>query len=328
MPRTTSFDETEIAWTASGTGEPLLLIAGQGVDSASWQPLIRTLARDHRVVYFDHAAPATAPSATPPATPPGPSRAMRSQFSTPPASTGHTCTGIRWAGGSHNGWPSTRRTASARSSSEPPPRATARAAGPRSSQTSEDLASGDPDRLARIYFSDPATAEHHTILDRDRTHPRARRLHYSASRNHDTWALLGQIHAPTLVLHGDHDAITPWSNGEQLALGIPHATFQLIADGSHGYHLGTPRRGRNGDRLPQHPFALPRRLDDDMTRRRDRPDVPGRRDPGTPVGRDLHRSTAPREQESRDVPSPTPASAQPPVANGSTNSTQGRDQPG
>ena len=52
---------------------------------------------------------------------------------------------------------------------------------------------------------------------------------------------LGEITAPTLVLHGEDDPFFPIGNGEALAAEIPHA--RLV------------RLGRTGHRLPAH--AIP-----------------------------------------------------------------------
>jgi pimeloyl-ACP methyl ester carboxylesterase len=44
---------------------------------------------------------------------------------------------------------------------------------------------------------------------------------------------LGEIEAPTLVLHGDQDPLFPHENGERLADDIPHARFRLIPQVGH-----------------------------------------------------------------------------------------------
>jgi pimeloyl-ACP methyl ester carboxylesterase len=63
----------------------------------------------------------------------------------------------------------------------------------------------------------------------------ARRLHYLASEAHDTWELLPQISAPTLIVHGDADRINPPENARLLAARIPHAHLHWIVGGRHGY---------------------------------------------------------------------------------------------
>ncbi|XAZ30935.1 alpha/beta fold hydrolase [Paenarthrobacter ureafaciens] len=47
-------DGTELAWTESGGGEPLLLIAGQATAMDGWGPTAELLSRFYRVIRFDH----------------------------------------------------------------------------------------------------------------------------------------------------------------------------------------------------------------------------------------------------------------------------------
>lgn len=60
-------------------------------------------------------------------------------------------------------------------------------------------------RLARSFFHTTST-----IL--------AKRLHFTASREHDAWDYLADITAPTLVIHGSDDELTPAENAD---LGFP-----------------------------------------------------------------------------------------------------------
>jgi pimeloyl-ACP methyl ester carboxylesterase len=47
-------DGAQLAWTAEGRGEPLLLIAGQATGADGWNPVVPELARTFRVIRFDH----------------------------------------------------------------------------------------------------------------------------------------------------------------------------------------------------------------------------------------------------------------------------------
>ncbi|MDT9592937.1 alpha/beta fold hydrolase [Nocardioides zeae] len=93
---------------------------------------------------------------------------------------------------------------------------------------------GGVEHAPRDLFGDPA-------MD-----PRAARWHLRVSGRHDATAVLGSIAAPTLVLHGTDDRMTPAVNAEVLADAIPGARLHLDEDGRHGFfdehaHDVTPR---------------------------------------------------------------------------------------
>lgn len=55
-----------------------------------------------------------------------------------------------------------------------------------------------------------------------------------AARGHvDARAVLAQVRAPTLVLHGRNDQVVPLSEGERLAQSIPGASLVLLDSGNH-----------------------------------------------------------------------------------------------
>ncbi|MDQ8703751.1 alpha/beta fold hydrolase [Streptomyces sp. LHD-70] len=65
--------------------------------------------------------------------------------------------------------------------------------------------------------------------------PHARRGHLVASNRHDAWEVLPLISAPTLILHGDHDRLTPPDNVALLAARIPDATTYVFGGARHAY---------------------------------------------------------------------------------------------
>ncbi len=79
------------------------------------------------------------------------------------------------------------------------------------------------------------------LLSADRTSARGAVSHLAASTYHDTRARLGRIVAPTLVLHGDRDALTPPANARLLADAIPDATLALVPGAGHAYLLEQPQ---------------------------------------------------------------------------------------
>jgi pimeloyl-ACP methyl ester carboxylesterase len=73
------------------------------------------------------------------------------------------------------------------------------------------------------------------LLGDPRMTPRARSLHLRASDGHDASGVLGAITAPTLVLHGDDDPMTPSANAEVLHRAIPGSRLHLTPGGRHGF---------------------------------------------------------------------------------------------
>ncbi|MFI0715001.1 alpha/beta fold hydrolase [Streptomyces inhibens] len=65
--------------------------------------------------------------------------------------------------------------------------------------------------------------------------PHARRGHLVASNEHDAWDVLPLITAPTLILHGEHDRLTPPDNVPLLAARIPHTRTHLFPGARHAY---------------------------------------------------------------------------------------------
>jgi len=56
-----------------------------------------------------------------------------------------------------------------------------------------------------------------------------------ACLTHDTYEEIGQIEAPTLVIHGDEDRLVPYENGLTLAKKIPNAEFLTVPGAGHIY---------------------------------------------------------------------------------------------
>ncbi|WP_037606352.1 alpha/beta fold hydrolase [Streptacidiphilus rugosus] len=63
----------------------------------------------------------------------------------------------------------------------------------------------------------------------------ARRRHRLASTRHDAWAVLPDIVAPTLVVHGAEDRFNPTANAALLAERIPGARLALLEGARHAY---------------------------------------------------------------------------------------------
>lgn len=63
----------------------------------------------------------------------------------------------------------------------------------------------------------------------------ARRRHLVASHRHDSWDVLPDITAPTLVVHGSDDRFNPTANAALIAQRIPGARGHLVAGARHAY---------------------------------------------------------------------------------------------
>lgn len=96
----------------------------------------------------------------------------------------------------------------------------------------------------------PAWAAQHgrvpTLLGDSTMTSEAARRHLHISAQHDASALLANITAPTLVLHGSDDLMTPAANAVLVADAILTARHIVTQDGRHGFFeelsaTGTPQ---------------------------------------------------------------------------------------
>ncbi|MEV8229779.1 alpha/beta fold hydrolase [Streptomyces sp. NPDC079167] len=104
------------------------------------------------------------------------------------------------------------------------------------------LALPDPDAvrqtLTELMYSPGWIARHpgpYKTLGDPHMQPHARRGHLTASNRHDAWDALPSVAAPTLILHGDQDRLTPPENVPLLADRIPDATARLLPGARHAY---------------------------------------------------------------------------------------------
>jgi pimeloyl-ACP methyl ester carboxylesterase len=59
-------------------------------------------------------------------------------------------------------------------------------------------------------------------------------LHHEASKNFDSYHRLGQISAPTLILHGEEDWVFSPKHAKMLNRHIPGSELILIPHAGHG----------------------------------------------------------------------------------------------
>lgn len=237
----TADDGTAIAWEEHGDGVPVLLIAGQATGRRGWGPFADALARDFRVIAYDHRgideSGAGDPSAYSTRAFAADAVAVLDAAGVAAAHVvGHSMGGrvAQWLAADHP--ERVRRlvliatTAGDRVGPRRDPAAVA------------DLLSGDRGRMVPLFFDDAWAAGHAGDVDRFFTRDASRpvlRGHFAASRDHDGTPALGRIQAPTLVVHGTRDALTPVEHARLLADGIEDAEFREL-DARHGLHLDTP----------------------------------------------------------------------------------------
>lgn len=82
-------------------------------------------------------------------------------------------------------------------------------------------------------------------LGAERAGARGALLHLFASAWHDTVARLPSLQAPTLVLHGALDALTPVANARLLARLLPHAELAVVEGAGHLPLLEQPEAMRD-----------------------------------------------------------------------------------
>ena len=70
---------------------------------------------------------------------------------------------------------------------------------------------------------------------------------------HDTSGRLGEIAAPTLIVHGTVDGVLPFSNGEQIAALMPDARFEALEDVGPMFWWEQPQR--SAELIREHALA-------------------------------------------------------------------------
>ncbi|MDQ0382575.1 alpha/beta fold hydrolase [Amycolatopsis thermophila] len=92
--------------------------------------------------------------------------------------------------------------------------------------------------LADLMYTPAFRARHHgphRTLGDPAMPAHARKHHLAASNEHDAWDALPRITAPTLILHGDDDQLTPAANAALLAERIPDSRVHLFPGARHAY---------------------------------------------------------------------------------------------
>ncbi len=227
-------DGTHIAFRATGTGEPLLLVSGQSLDHRMWDAVVPQLAPYFTVITYDHRGTGASGK---PETPAYTTRLFAADAVAVLDSIGaHRAHAFGFSmGGRVCQWLAIDR----------PERVSAlvlaaTTAGnvrgvERDRRVTALLQGGDMEALDRLFYTPQFLAEGGKPWRVSDTPLAARRLHYRASETHDTWAQLSTIDCPTLILHGAEDQVTPPENARRMAEAIPGAQLVLVPGGRHGF---------------------------------------------------------------------------------------------
>jgi 3-oxoadipate enol-lactonase len=78
-------------------------------------------------------------------------------------------------------------------------------------------------------------------------------LQVQAIFGHDTSGRIGEIAAPTLIVHGTLDGVLPFPNGEQIASLLPHARFEILEGVGHMFWWEQPQR--SAELIREHALA-------------------------------------------------------------------------
>lgn len=235
-------DGAELAWAEEGEGEPLLLIAGQATGMAGWGPVAQALARGFRVIRYDHRGIGGSAN--------GGSDRYTTRLLAADAAAVLLAAGVDAAhvyghsmGGRIAQWLAIDNPGSVRTLFLAATSGGKGARGEGNSAAMTALLSGDPDRMAPLFFDPQWAAEHpddvRTFFD-SRASAWAKSRHFRASRDHDAWRHLGSVQAPTLILHGTDDALTPLPNAVLLHQHIRRSTLVKVPGARHGLHLDHP----------------------------------------------------------------------------------------
>ncbi|GAA4781750.1 alpha/beta fold hydrolase [Microbacterium gilvum] len=227
-------DGIRLAYWSAGEGHPLILIAGQAVDHRSWQIAGPMLLPGRRVIVFDHrgigdSELGDADRFTTRLFADDIVRILDDAAVERADVLGHSMGGrvAQWLAADH---PDRVRRLVLASTSAGDAHGTRR-----TDEVDRAIRSPDPEVVASVFWDESGRDLVRLLaVGRDRT---ALARHHRASRHHDSLADLSRISAPTLVLHGEHDELTPVDNARILDEHIPTARLTIVKGARHGIVL-------------------------------------------------------------------------------------------
>jgi 3-oxoadipate enol-lactonase len=240
MPFAIAPDGIKLYYDTFGSGDPLLLIMGQGRDHHGWDLIRSDFAKKYRVVVYDHRGTGKSDK---PRKPPYSTRDFAQDavaiLDHLDIQAAHVF-GISM-GGRICQWIAIdnpcRVVTAVLGCTSPGNKHGVR----RSSETEALFFSGDWDQKVNYFVSSGwirSNADTYTrwknIANRE-IPIHAQKLHFQASENHNAWDRLKDISAPTLILHGNEDKINPTKNAYLLAKRIPNIELKIIKGGRHEF---------------------------------------------------------------------------------------------
>ena len=241
-------NDVSLYYEVHGSGEPLLLVMGQGSDHHGWDRVRDDFAAHHQVIVFDHRGTGQSDK------PREPEYSTRGFAADAVALLdflgiarahaygismgGRIC---QWLGIDHG-----ERFGALVLGCTTPGNAHGVA---RPQHVNERMANrpSDPLEAARFLAEHMVSPDYlranpdylETMIERAKNPiPRyAQKMHYLASEGHDSWDKLPDIENPVLVIHGTNDLINPTANAELLANRIPGAELCYIDGGRHGFFI-------------------------------------------------------------------------------------------
>lgn len=244
MPHTTSPDGTRLYWEMHGRGEPVLLITGLGASAYGWHRTVPWLSQHYRVLVMDNRGTGRSDAPDGAYTVAGMAVDAAAVLDAAGDRTAHVI-------GASLGGMIAQRLALAQPErvrslvlvctspggrhAVPPSPAVAAAMAERHADPSTAYR-----RNAWFLYGEATRAHHPERIEEDLenrlrlpTTPAGYAGQVAAIRGHDSWDELPALAVPTLVMHGEADALVPAANGVLLAERIPGARLVLVPGGGH-----------------------------------------------------------------------------------------------
>jgi len=244
-----------VHYVRRGEGEPLLLIQGMSGNHLAWgEPFLGELERDFDIVAYDHrgvghSSPVTGPFTVTELA--DDAAALIEALGWPSAHVVGISMGGMVAQELALRHPDRIRTLTL-GCTYCGGEGSALASNQVSTKLAEAMLSGDPDRaIATAYEVNVSSgygadrSAYATFYEMATALPTAVpviMLQLQAIQEHDTLDRLGEIRAPTLVIHGTVDEMLPYANAVLIASRIPNAHLETLEDVGHMFWWEQPQR--------------------------------------------------------------------------------------